>query len=338
MPEKDKFIVITSINSERPAFLKYADLEDWTVIVVGDRKGPYRINDNRIVLLDIDRQKDLGFSYTGHCPENHYSRKNIGYLYAMKNGAKIIAETDDDNIPKNNWGLNISFLDKELEVFKGTRFFNVYKEFTSSFVWPRGFPLENVLENQKADSSIIKKNIGIWQFLADDDPDVDAIYRLTVGKTVKFDRSRAREMALDKHVYCPFNSQNTFWTRATFPFMYLPISVPFRFTDILRGYIAQRLMWEDDLLLGFGDATVVQERNEHNLMGDFSDEIAMYVGVRRIIEAFEGITLKEDRYDRLFQVYMLLLDLHVIRQDELDAVSMWIRDLKDISGAHSELK
>ena len=37
------------------------------------------------------------------CPINSYARKNIGYLISMKNRAKIIIETDDDNCPKKKF-------------------------------------------------------------------------------------------------------------------------------------------------------------------------------------------------------------------------------------------
>ena len=36
------------------------------------------------------------------CPERSYTRKNLGYLEAMRRGARIIVETDDDNRPDPN--------------------------------------------------------------------------------------------------------------------------------------------------------------------------------------------------------------------------------------------
>ena len=51
--------------------------------------------------------------------------------------------------------------------------------------------------------------------------------------------------------------------------MYLPAFVSFRFTDILRGYVAQRIMWDYGLRLGFLPPNVFQKRNEHDLMADF---------------------------------------------------------------------
>ena len=51
-------------------------------------------------LSSLKTQKKLDFQSIKFIPENHYSRKNIGYLHAISNGAKIIFETDDDNLPK----------------------------------------------------------------------------------------------------------------------------------------------------------------------------------------------------------------------------------------------
>ncbi|KAK0046095.1 glycosyltransferase STELLO1, partial [Biomphalaria pfeifferi] len=47
--------------------------------------------------LSIERQKLLNFKITNSLPYKSYARKNLGYLYAILNGAKFIYETDDDN-------------------------------------------------------------------------------------------------------------------------------------------------------------------------------------------------------------------------------------------------
>jgi hypothetical protein len=323
-----KFIVITSINEVNDVMRKFASLSDWQLILVGDRKGPKQVDDDRIVFLDMETQKELGFTYFYHCPENHYSRKNLGYLYAISLGAEIIAESDDDNLPYDNWGQAITFDVDELEVFSKSRFFNVYAEFCGNTqIWPRGFPLEYVLAPHNRSAHSQKCKIGVWQQLADDNPDVDAIYRLTHKfSAIRFDRQK--NIALDKHVYCPFNSQNTFWSYQAFPLMYLPQSVTFRFTDILRGYIAQRIFWEKDLLLGFGGSSVCQDRNEHNLMRDFQDEIPMYVDIVSVVKLLEGIALSESLLSSLVQVYTALFEQQIVNQSELAAANAWIKDLQ----------
>lgn len=324
--DSKKYLIITSINSLNKIMEKYASLSEWKFILVGDKKGPKEINDDRIIFLDIGKQAELGFTYHASCPENHYARKNIGYLYAIANGAEIIAESDDDNMPKKGWGENIDFSPNDIEVFDSVKFFNAYAEFHDSVIWPRGFPLEYILTPSEKRSSMKKAQIGVWQQLADDDPDVDAIYRLTCNQAVRFqDRN---DFALAKHVYCPFNSQNTFWTRKTFPFMYLPKTVTFRFTDILRGYITQRLLWEENLLLGFGGASVCQDRNQHNLMHDFIDEIPMYLNVDSIVKRLDSLNLSGTPLENLSEIYKALLEDKVVTRSELVAVERWEDDLK----------
>ena len=55
----------------------------------------------------IFRQKKTNLSLANNLPLNSYSRKNVGYLVAIMNGAKNIIETDDDNFPYK------SFLNKD---------------------------------------------------------------------------------------------------------------------------------------------------------------------------------------------------------------------------------
>ena len=89
-----KFLIITSIAEPTAAVLAYAAMPDWHVVLVGDRKGPHRVTDPRITFLDIGQQQRSGFAYAAHCPENHYARKNLGYLHAMAQGAEYIISGD----------------------------------------------------------------------------------------------------------------------------------------------------------------------------------------------------------------------------------------------------
>lgn len=74
------------------------------------------------------------------------------------------------------------------------------------------------------------------QGLADENPDVDAIYRLTNDTPCYFDERAP--VVLEAGTLCPFNSQNTATRRELFPLLYMPVFITFRFTDILRGLAA----------------------------------------------------------------------------------------------------
>ena len=325
---ENRFVVMTSIRPMNQVMEAYASCEDWRLILVGDRKGPDHIDDERIDFLDMEAQRCLGFDTTAHTPENHYARKNLGYLHAISLEAKVIGETDDDNFPKQHWGHNLTFECPDLRVLEGVRFVNVYREFCSEPVWPRGYPLEHINEAHEPAARRGPCRIGVWQQLADLHPDVDAIQRLVIGGDVVFDD--AEPFALAPHVYCPFNSQNTFWRREAFPLLYLPTTVSFRFTDILRGYVAQRALWEADLLLGFGGATVRQDRNEHDLMSDFIDEIPMYKGVATLVHHLEEMELPANLLTALSEIYAQLEKLGFVRPEELLGVAAWTRDLKQM--------
>jgi len=323
-----KFLIITSIAEPTAAVLAYAAMPDWHVVLVGDRKGPHRVTDPRITFLDIGQQQRSGFAYAAHCPENHYARKNLGYLHAMAQGAEIIAETDDDNLPLAGWGAAVDFSPRAVAQATGGRYFNAYKVFTDEPVWPRGFPLREITNPVGAalGAATGPAEVAVWQELADDDPDVDAIYRLTRGGRVAF--RRGERFVLGSGVYCPFNSQNTFWRREAFAALFLPGRVSMRYCDILRGYIAQRLFWTRGLRLGFGPATVRQARNEHDLMRDFADELAMYRDVEAVVVALEALRPEGTMADGLTAAYAALAAAGLVTPAELAAAQAWASDFR----------
>src|SRR5205807_7157091 len=117
-------------------------------------------------------------------------------------------------------------------------------------------------------------NCPIQQGLSDENPDVDAIYRMANPLPVLFDK--ANSVSLGKNSWCPFNSQNTTWFKEAFPLLYLPSYCSFRMTDIWRSFVAQRIAWTCGWSILFHQSTVRQDRNDHNLMTDFKDEISGY--------------------------------------------------------------
>lgn len=319
-----KYIVITTINPKSEGIIKFESLSDWKIVLVGDKKSNHINSTKNLIFLSIEDQKNLGYHLVNVCPFNHYTRKNIGYLYAIQNGADIIYDTDDDNIPNDDWSVqNFSCSNKYRS---SQKFVNIYKYFTKEKIWPRGYPLDYI---QNPDSFSVDNSapmgIAVWQGLANIDPDVDAIYRLTINKEIHFEDKPS--VALEKGVYCPFNSQNTVWNRKAFPYLYLPATTSFRFTDILRGYIAQRLFWEQDLHLGFTNATVYQDRNAHDLMRDFSQEIECYLNVKPIVKILDNIKFDSDPLSNLYHVYRSLLDHKYIDAEELKIVTAWGKDL-----------
>jgi len=330
MSNSRKFIVITSIFEATQAVKKFSDIPGWQLIVVGDKKTPPNWEYKDVIYLGPDDQEKLNFQITKHLPWDHYCRKMVGYLYAMRSGADIIFDTDDDNEPKESWP-SLPEPGEPIKVLSGQKFINVYKYFTNEFVWPRGYPLSLVLSDQEINSSKTSSSVGVWQFLADEDPDVDAIYRLTNDKPIYFDENEP--IILANGTACPFNSQNTAFIKEVFPLLYLPAFVTFRFTDILRGLVAQPILWENGYQLGFGPATVIQKRNPHDYMRDFESEIPVYLHSEEVIDLVRA-TLSAGPNDLLEQLrlsYKRLGEKSIVTDKENVLLDAWIQDIKSLT-------
>src|SRR5690348_250734 len=96
--DAENWIVVTTIQYPTEALKKLARLSDWQLLVIGDKKTPKDwYLDEKCIYLSPEEQEKLPYELVKHLPWNHYSRKNIGYLYAIEHGARLIYETDDDN-------------------------------------------------------------------------------------------------------------------------------------------------------------------------------------------------------------------------------------------------
>ncbi|MDI9347939.1 MAG: STELLO glycosyltransferase family protein [Methylacidiphilales bacterium] len=321
------FIVITSINAPTRAVKKFAALLDYKTIVVGDKKTPAGWAYKNVGYLSLQNQIA---SYAAFCkllPVNHYSRKMIGYLFAINSGATMIVDTDDDNIPLSNFA--VPNFDGTYDCVYSNMPLNIYSLFinqsTNNLIWPRGYPLELITAKNKITSSKNIVRVGIWQGLANGDPDVDAIYRMTNG-SIDIAFKKRSPVVLKNKTWCPFNSQNTYFRHECFPLLYLPSTVTFRFTDILRGIIAQPILWKFGYSLGFTQATVFQARNKHTLLKDFIDEVPMYLHAKDLISLVgDEVKKSSSCNDALMRCYSTLHKLSIVKKEELALLKAWLR-------------
>jgi len=318
-------IVITTIFPPSPAVKKFSGLSGYDLIVVGDKKTPpdWEVQNSDFVKWDDHRFK--GFPLADLIPFNHYARKNIGYVLAMRQGAQAIIDTDDDNFPLDGFGFPPLVFSGETSG-PGLGFVNVYKQFTSQKIWPRGLPVREILSKENDfRSHIATSDIGVWQGLANGDPDVDAIYRLTDNSDCIF--VERDPLVLDDGTWSPFNSQNTLFRRELFPLLYLPVTVSFRFTDILRSFVAQPIMWAGGYRLGFTSPTVFQDRNPHNHLADLVSEFPMYENSEKLPELLEGAFSPSDSLlSALIKSYAVLEKNRVVTVDELACLDAWVEE------------
>ncbi len=281
MANSNTSVIITSISAPNAVMKSIASeskKQNIDFIVIGDVKTPVNFNIDGCRYFSIEDQENLNFSLAKSLPKKHYSRKNIGYLLAKNQ--EVIIETDDDNFPRTEF-----WNQRERNVLankiNGNGWINVYKYFSKDTVWPRGFPLEYLASpHAPVEENIQNVLCPIQQGLADENPDVDAVYRMTQKLPLNFEKRKP--VVIGKNSWCPFNSQNTTWFKEAFPLLYLPSYCSFRMTDIWRSFIAQRIAWTCGWPILFHNSTVWQERNEHSLLKDFEDEVPGYLNNSKI--------------------------------------------------------
>ncbi|HUA53622.1 MAG TPA: hypothetical protein VMB81_15735 [Candidatus Sulfotelmatobacter sp.] len=325
-------VVVTSIaapNAVLRALAEGCRRNGWDFVVIGDAKSPPDFRLEACRYFDLAAQARLGFALAARAPVGHYARKNLGYLAAIRAGAGVIVETDDDNHPLAAFWQTRERR-PEAALVGGGGWINVYRLFADAPIWPRGLPLDAIhaplasFETWPREPS----DCPIQQELADDNPDVDAIWRLVAARPVAFAADRA--VALARGAWAPFNSQTTVWWRDAFPLLYLPAGCSFRMTDIWRALVAQRIAWENGWRILFRSPSVRQERNPHDLMRDFADEVPGYLHNRRIAETLEALVLAPGAAAipaNLARCYDALIGLGLLPAGERVLLDAWLADL-----------
>ena len=325
-------LVVTTIAGPNDVLRSLAEgalANQWPFYIIGDVASPPDFSLSGARFLSVQDQLATGLALAAECPLRHYARKNIGYLLAMGEGASVIVETDDDNRPSPAFWSQRTF-SRTARLVQSGGWANVYAYFGDPPLWPRGFPLDCLRAKTPDFESMPESPVysPIQQGLVDGDPDVDAIYRLTLPLPVRFRKSGS--IAISSNTWCPFNSQNTTWASEAFTLLYLPAYCSFRMTDIWRSFVAQRIADANQWPILFHEATVHQERGEHDLMRDFQDEIPGYLHNRSICETLARLDIKSGQprmRENLFLCYETLVAAGYLDQRELRLLGAWMEAL-----------
>jgi hypothetical protein len=295
-----KFIVTTTINKPTTATLKFceiADRDNWIFVIVGDTKTPHddyiKLSETfkNIIYLSPNKQDELYPELSKVIGWKTIQRRNIGFLFAYKNGAEIMATVDDDNIPYDNWGDNsigqeieIDMYEPELDVFDPL---SITKD---NFIWHRGYPIEYLQKRHRVEyKGKIKRKVLVQADLWDGDPDIDAMARLTFKPIVKYSDITAPYCS---NKIAPFNSQNTFLAREVIPF-YAVLPFVGRMDDIWGAYILQ-YHFPNSVI--YAPASVYQDRNLQDLVTNLEKEIIGYRNTLHLVKNlvnYENIIPKE---------------------------------------------
>ena len=149
-----KVIVTTTINKPTKAIELFQAMEDWELVVIGDKKTPLDYTLERGSYISPDLQEEYDKLLSDAIGWNCIQRRNFGLLWAHDMQADIIAVVDDDNIPLENWGKNTLINNStEITEYQTTEpVFDPIGATNHGQLWHRGFPLQ-LIKNRN--SSII---------------------------------------------------------------------------------------------------------------------------------------------------------------------------------------
>lgn len=272
-----KVIVTTTINPPTKAVEGFQSMEDWHLVVIGDRKTPPDYHLDRGVYVPPEEQEKYDKELSDAIGWNCIQRRSFGLLWAHDMGADLVAVVDDDNIPYDGWGsdlmvgrdVEVNYYDTDLPAFDPVGATN------ERHLWHRGYPIQLL---PRRDYSRVGRETVRPDVQADfwnGDPDIDAICRMEHAPECDFDEEC---FPIASNRLSPFNSQNTFLRGAVLKDYFLFPHIG-RMDDIWASYYVQAKGFR----VVYGKASVYQERNVHDLIRDMRQEYLGYENNLRLV-------------------------------------------------------
>jgi hypothetical protein len=302
-------------------FLRHGHAGDVTVYVIIDRKTPVSVAEAcaaasrrgvRTLCPSLDEQAAFLQRLDAPAdwiPFDSDNRRNVGFLMALQAGCDFLISIDDDNycLPDEDFYAAHAVVggDVDIEVRRGSDgWVNLCDEleFQPGLVpYPRGFPYGRRHQPRACETTRRQVrcalNAGLWL----DDPDVDAIGRLSEKPKAK--RYRGRPFALGENTWSPINTQNTALTRAAMAaYYYVRMGFPIeglkidRYGDILSGYFVQKCVRQVGESVRVGGPLCDHRRTPHNLFKDLYHELAGMVLIEELLPWLMDVKLTGGTY------------------------------------------
>ena len=274
--------------------------------------------------LSLEDQQGLFPELSALIGENTYARKNLGYLFALAHGADKIWDTDDDTFFRGVENtLTNSLLHGQRFIAQKSKFVNPYNHFApDSQLWPRGLPMQYILSKpQVFFQSNSSSNYDVVQTLVNREPDVDAIYRMTRGDHLIDYPVSSDVLEIEVGTWVPGNTQSTLWqNKNIFHYLYLPSTTSFRFTDILKFYVAQI-----QCRVAYAGFLTEQFRNPHDYFEDFKSEIQCYLNSESVVDLFISAAPKD-----IVSAYDLLVENAICLPKEKEILEIFLTEINRI--------
>lgn len=323
-----------NIPSNLYEFKRLDPSNQWDYLVVGDLKTNHDAVSEvchevgGLYLTPADQEK-LGFTHSAAIGWNCIERKNIGYLFALKNGYDLVGSLDDDNFPTDGWFEGIKVGDSEEDVYKTDTGWLNAADWADAPYKLRGFPISMFHTTPSIEVNRAKVRVGVQSGLVLGDPDTDAISRI-VNKPNVTNYSRMN-FCLSKGTMCPYNTQNTILVKELVPANMMWAGCG-RYDDIFASYVGQIIAWRYGYSVRYGDPLAKQERNQHDLVKDLEEELLGMRVQSRFLEAIANISLvgPSPVHDLRHLVHTLVGEVPSLPRSLRHMVDTWFFDISRI--------
>ena len=328
-------------------------LNSWKIVIIGnikknDEKWKVLNHSTKLIYLSQRDQISLGYKTIRFLDLNSYSSKNIGYLYAIQHGAKEIYEIDEDIFVSKIKGIDIGYV---INFCYGVRndslMINPYSYFGEKNVWPRGFRISDIGKDYNNDFYRIRSNQLflkplVFQGLINGIPDVDSIFIQTrIKKTNRHDFhfSDIYPLLYFPGQYIPLNSKNTKYLYDIFPFIVLPLTVNERLSDILRGFIIQRIAWGfNGSIIYHASATYKNKSNYFEESSTILEEKDLFFKLDKILDLIHNKTKinNNNPIELLFMIINNLKKEGILKKKDLNIYKAFLYDLSQFGFIYSK--
>ncbi|KAK3086538.1 hypothetical protein FSP39_019888 [Pinctada imbricata] len=222
----------------------------WCVIVVEDsyiiaentftEASFLKIVRNEFVFLSSAKQNSLYHDFNRFITTRHVSRKNIGYIYAIDHGAKMIWDISEYHsrgkflVDKAEQDILTVCPEYKDFIMNPLDFYDISQK-------PRGFPLSFDISQAKSCPIRGILGSGIMQLFDPKHPDVGKTKSVESKPDQTFQAAKIIPLQIPHSIAVPLNYHSTVWSVEAFPYLFLPSTVSSDAADIWRGYIAQTL-------------------------------------------------------------------------------------------------
>ncbi|CAD6343364.1 unnamed protein product [Miscanthus lutarioriparius] len=303
--------VVFTASPHAPRHRPLRAVPGWQLLAVADEATPADWSQPGAVLLTLADQARLGFRSVAFLPARGPARKAAAYLFAVQRVARVIYDADARNA-----------------VLGG----NLTAHFDPS-VWPQGLPLEKAgeLDAEEFYTEIFSGGQFMQQGMCNGLPDVDSVFYFTRKSLemeafdFRFDAD-APKVALPQGTMTPVNSVNTLFHSPAFWGLALPVSVSPMASDVIRGYWAQRILWE------IGGYLVVYPPTVHRIDNvrahPFDNEKDLHVNVGKLIKfLMEWRSSKRTLFERILDLSYAMTEEGFWGEKDLHFMTAWLQDL-----------